>query len=54
LVLILWEEHRFRVFENRVLRRIFGPQLQEAGEHHIKRSFTICDQIMEDGIGWGM
>jgi hypothetical protein len=24
--LILWEEHRLRVFENRVLRRIFGPK----------------------------
>ena len=23
--LTLWEEHRLRVFENRVLRRIFGP-----------------------------
>jgi hypothetical protein len=22
----LWEEHRLRVFENRVLRRIFGPE----------------------------
>jgi hypothetical protein len=24
--LTLWEEHRLRVFENRVLRRIFGPR----------------------------
>jgi hypothetical protein len=24
--LALWEEHRLRVFENRVLRRIFGPK----------------------------
>jgi hypothetical protein len=24
--LTLREEHRFRVFENRVLRRIFGPK----------------------------
>jgi hypothetical protein len=24
--LTLWEEHRLRVFENRVLRRIFGPK----------------------------
>jgi hypothetical protein len=23
------EEHRFRVFENRVLRRIFGPKREE-------------------------
>jgi hypothetical protein len=31
--LILWEERRMRVFENRVLRRIFGPRRDEvAGE----------------------
>jgi hypothetical protein len=27
--LILREEHRLRVFENRVLRRIFGPKRNE-------------------------
>jgi len=27
----LWEEHRLRVFENRVLRRIFGPKREEDG-----------------------
>jgi hypothetical protein len=27
--LILWEEHRLRVFENRVLRRIFGRKRDE-------------------------
>jgi hypothetical protein len=27
--LILSDEHRLRVFENRVLRRIFGPQRDE-------------------------
>jgi hypothetical protein len=25
----LREEHRLRVFENRVLRRIFGPKMDE-------------------------
>jgi hypothetical protein len=39
----LREEHRLRVFENRVLRRIFGPERDEiagegrklhSGEHH--------------------
>jgi hypothetical protein len=25
----LWEEHRLRVFENRVIRRIFGPKRDE-------------------------
>jgi hypothetical protein len=29
LSLILREEHRLRVFENRVLRRIFGPKRYE-------------------------
>jgi hypothetical protein len=29
--LTLGEEHRLRVFENRVLRRIFGPKRQEDG-----------------------
>jgi hypothetical protein len=28
LPLTLREEHRLRVFENRVLRRIFGPKLR--------------------------
>jgi hypothetical protein len=27
--LTLWEEHRSRVSENRVLRRIFGPKMDE-------------------------
>jgi hypothetical protein len=27
--LILWEEHRLRVFEDRVLRRIFGRKRDE-------------------------
>jgi hypothetical protein len=27
--LTLWEEHRLRVFENRVLRKIFGPKREE-------------------------
>jgi hypothetical protein len=31
LGLILREEHRVRVFENRVLRRIFGPKREEDG-----------------------
>ena len=37
----LREEHRLRVFENRVLRRIFGGQ-QESGENYIMRSLMIC------------
>jgi hypothetical protein len=39
------EEHRFRVFENRVLRRIFGPKRDEVtggGENCIMRSCMVC------------
>jgi hypothetical protein len=40
----LREEHRLRVFENRVLRRIFGPKREEddRGENFIMMSFTAC------------
>jgi hypothetical protein len=41
----LREEHRMRVFENRVLRRIFGPKRdegREVGENCIMRSFITC------------
>jgi hypothetical protein len=27
--MLFWEEHRLRVFENRLLRRIFGPKGDE-------------------------
>jgi hypothetical protein len=40
--LTLREEHRLRVFENRVLRRIFGPNRDEVTENCITRSFVIC------------
>jgi hypothetical protein len=33
------------VFENKVLRRIFGPkrdEVMEGGENYIMRSFVIC------------
>jgi hypothetical protein len=32
MTLILREERRLRVFENRVLRRIFGPERDEVTE----------------------
>ena len=41
----LREEHRLRVFENRVLREIFGVKWDEVmgrGENYITRSFMIC------------
>ena len=31
-ILILWEECRLRVFENRILWRIFGPKMDANGE----------------------
>jgi hypothetical protein len=43
--LTLREERRLRVFENRVLRRIFGPKRDEVTEERknfVMRSFIIC------------
>jgi hypothetical protein len=42
--LTLREEHRLRVFENWVQRKIFGPKRDEvAGEwRRVQRSFIIC------------
>jgi hypothetical protein len=42
--LTLREEHRLRVFENRVLRRIFGQKMKwrEVGGNYIMRSFITC------------
>jgi hypothetical protein len=41
----LREEHRLRVFDNRVLGRIFGPKrdevIEKVGETCITRSFVI-------------
>jgi hypothetical protein len=39
------EECTLRVLENRVLRRIFGPKMDEvtgSGENYIMRSLMIC------------
>ena len=43
--LTLREERRLRVFENRVLRREFGPERDEVtgnGENYIMRSLVMC------------
>ena len=40
----MMEERRLRVFENRVLRRVFGPKRDEEtgnGENYIMRSLGI-------------
>jgi hypothetical protein len=45
LSLTVSQEHRFRTFESKELRRIFGPKRekkQEGGENGIMRSFVNC------------
>jgi hypothetical protein len=56
--LLLREEHRPRVFENRVLRRIFQRKRNEVTGgwiNCIRRSFITCtlwnDQVKEDKMG---
>jgi hypothetical protein len=61
LVAPLKEENRLRVFENRVLRRIFGPKRDEVtGErkklhneelHTLYSSLNIIKQIKENEVG---
>jgi hypothetical protein len=44
--LILRYKHTLRVFQNGVLRKIFGPnrdEVTERGEDYITRSFMICN-----------
>jgi hypothetical protein len=44
-LLTLREEYRMRVFENRVLRRIFGPKRDRVAgewEKYIMRNLTTC------------
>jgi hypothetical protein len=44
--LTLREEHRLRVFENRILRRIFGPKRDEVtGESFTVSNFIICARL---------
>jgi hypothetical protein len=60
--LTLWEEHRLRVFGNRVLRRIFGPKRNEvtgewrklhSGElHNMYVSPDIIRQIKSRRMRW--
>jgi hypothetical protein len=51
---MLREEHRLRVFENRVLRRIFGPEgmkWEEDGENCIMRNSIVCT-LHQIPLGW--
>jgi hypothetical protein len=62
LSLTLREEHRFRVFENRVLERIFGPKrdemtggwrkLHNEGLHGLYSSPSIVRVIKARRIKW--
>ena len=52
--LTLREEHRMRVFENRVLRNIFllkRVEVTRSGENYITRSFMICT-VHQISVGW--
>ena len=40
--LTLREERRLRVFENRILRRIFGPKKEGSEEGSTMRNFIVC------------
>jgi hypothetical protein len=42
--LILGKEHRLRVSENKVLRRIYGPKREviDNGKNYIMREIVIC------------
>jgi hypothetical protein len=62
LSLTLSEEHRVRVFENRILRRIFGPRRDDVtGERRKLHSVELhtlysspnveADQIKENEVG---
>jgi hypothetical protein len=59
--LTLGEEHRLRVFENRVLRKIFGPKREEDGSwrklhndelHSLYSSPKIGRVIKPGRMGW--
>jgi hypothetical protein len=59
--LTLGEEHRLRVFENRVLRRIFGPKREEDGSwrklhndelHSLYSSSNIVEVIKSRRMRW--
>jgi hypothetical protein len=59
--LALREEHRLKVFENKALRRIFGPKrndvtggwrnLHNEEVHNLYSLPSVNDQVKEDAVG---
>jgi hypothetical protein len=62
LSLIVREEHRLRVFENRVLRRLFGPKRDDViggwrkrhneGLHNLNSAPSIIRMIKSKRMRW--
>jgi hypothetical protein len=55
---MLSEEHKLRVFENRILRRIFGPKKDKVtGEckkvHNVELNTLYSSQILLDRLNRG-
>jgi hypothetical protein len=48
LSLVLKEEHRLRVLENRVLRRIFGPKREEITDWNKIRNGDVSSTYGEE------
>jgi hypothetical protein len=44
------EEHRLRVFENRVLRRIFGPKREEDGSWRKLHNYELHNLYFSPNI----
>jgi hypothetical protein len=49
----LREKRRLRVFENRVLRRIFGPERDEVRGEWEKRGYSVKESIWGVWRLWG-
>jgi hypothetical protein len=50
--LTLGEEHRLRVFQNRVLRKIFGPEREEDGSWRKLHNDELHDLYSSPNIVW--